>query len=78
MLHSSSGVGERRIEIIRNLRKDCILLKLDKEQGIVVLKREQYITSVQAISDITKFKRISSDPTLICLRLSQNFINKGH
>ena len=67
--------------LIRSLNTKFAILKLDKGNGIVILKRSNYIDSVNSLfNDPTKFKRIPHDLTSSChftgLR-TQTFINWG-
>ena len=73
------GLDNKKIKLIKNLRKDCVLLKPGKGNGLVVIDREQYISAVESIfADIRTFKRINTDPTLVRLSSIQSFINTVH
>ena len=75
----SIGSSIIQFELVRNLRKDCVLLKPDKGNGLVVIDRDMYISALELLfSDVTKFKRIKNDPTLVRLSSIQSFINTLH
>ena len=69
------ATDSKRVKIIRNLRKDCVILKPDKGNGVVVIKKDDYINAVQSIFAVTKFNRITTDPTLVRRSAIQRFIN---
>ena len=64
-------VDRKRIRILKNMNINFAILKPYKGNGIVILKRSDYISSVSSIFDNTlKFTKVSSDPT--STRLSRN------
>ena len=67
----------KRLKVLKSLKKDYVLLKPDKGQGIVVLKREDYVSSVQRIfDDQRKFKKVYHDLTLRNLSTIQGYLSK--
>ena len=45
--------------------KDIVILRPDKGSGAVILNRDEYIKKLSdIISDTSKFKKLSADPTL--------------
>ena len=46
--------------------KDIVILRPDKGSGTVILNRDEYIKKLSdIISDTSKFKKLSADPTLL-------------
>ena len=63
------GVWETKFQdielLISRKNKDIVLLKPDKENGVVILDRRDYDLGIQnIIQDSSKFKPLSQDPTL--------------
>ena len=55
---------KQKINVIKNLHKDFVLLKPNKGNGIVQIKATEYYTSLEKLfSDKEKFKKITEDPT---------------
>ena len=68
---------KKKINIIKNLRKDFILLKPDKGNGIVLIKTTDYYSSLEKLfSDKSKFKQISEDPTPTRLSTLQRYLKQ--
>jgi hypothetical protein len=61
----SSTRTERKSEhLLTELSKDLSILKPDKGNGIVVMKRSDYLSSVTSLfSDSSRFKLLDTDPT---------------
>ncbi len=60
-----------------NLKANFSILKPDKGNGIVVMNRSDYLTSVEGLfSDSSKFKQIPVDPTPSRLSSLQNYLSK--
>ena len=58
-------LGRKKIDILNKLTERFAILKPDKGNGIVLLNRYDYVTSVKSVfSDSSKFKKLDSDPTL--------------
>ena len=58
------NLDRKRIKIPNELKVKYSILKPDKGNGIVIMKRADYITSVKSLfSDPLKFKKITRDPT---------------
>ena len=54
---------KKKLEIIKNLRKELVILKVDKGNGIVLIGTNDYYTVVKNLfSDKSKFKEIHDDP----------------
>ena len=67
----------KRLKVLKSLKKDYVLLKPDKGQTIVVLKREDYVSSVQRIfDDQRKFKKVYHNLTLRNLSTIQGYLSK--
>ena len=65
--HQPSVADLRNFRILKELRKkkDIVILKPDKGNGVVVMDRIAYEQGIFAIiSDTSKFKVIDNDPTL--------------
>ena len=57
--------------------KDIIILRPDKGSGTVILNRDEYIKKLSdIISDTSKFKKLSADPTLLREGQLQRFLRK--
>ena len=55
---------KRKLQVIKKLRKDTVILKPDKVNGVVVIDTTDYYESLNNLfSDTTKFKRLDADPT---------------
>ncbi|KXJ12144.1 hypothetical protein AC249_AIPGENE28616 [Exaiptasia diaphana] len=70
-------IDRKRIRTNKNLRKKCVLLKPDKGQGVVLLKKADYTSSMEKLfANKTKFNQLTVDPTrLTSLR---SYLNKLH
>ena len=58
----------RKHRILKRLanNKDIVILRPDKGSGTVILNRDEYIKKLSdIISDTSKFKKLSADPTLL-------------
>ena len=59
------GFGQIRINTIRKLQDKCIILKPDKSQGVVLIKKSDYKQFMERLfSDQRKFKVLNEDPTI--------------
>ena len=57
--------------------KDIVILRPDKGSGTVILNRDDYIKKLSdIISDTSKFKKLSADPTLLREGQLQGFLRK--
>ena len=55
---------KKKLEIIRNLRKELVILKPGKENGVVLIRTNDcYATVKNLLSDKSKFKEIHDEPT---------------
>ncbi len=69
-------LAQKKVKILRNLRERCIILKPDKGQGVVLVKKEDYYHSLECIfGDKSKFQNYTEDPTLRNLATAQNYLN---
>ena len=65
----------RNIKLIKNLKKDVAILKPDKGNGVVIIDISDYRTCLaQLFEDITKFRKIDSDPTFTRLKTLQRYL----
>ena len=56
---------KRKLQVIKQLRKDTVILKPDKGNGVVVIDTTYYYESLDKLfSDTTKFRRLDADPTI--------------
>ena len=68
---------KRKLEIIKNLRKELVISILDKGNGIVLIGTNDYYTTVENLfSDKSKFKEIYDDPTPARLSSIQRYLRK--
>ena len=73
---SQFNVDRRRIHILRNMSVNFAILKPDKGNGIVILKRSDYINSLTSLFDNpNKFKKVLSDPTYTRLTSLQAYLS---
>ena len=67
---------QRKIKIMKDIRKRCMILKPDKGQGIVLINKSDYYQSLERLfGDQTKFRISNDDPTLRNLSSVQNYLN---
>ena len=70
------GFDQNRINTVRNLQDKCMILKPDKGQGVVLIKKSGYKQSMERLfSDQRKFKDFNEDPTIRNLRTVKNYLN---
>ena len=63
---------KKKLQVIKELRKDAVILKPDKGNGVVVIDSTDYYESLNKLfSDKTKFKRLDTDPTNTELNILQ-------
>ena len=68
-------VDRKRILILADMTKTLSILKPDKGNGIVVLKRSDYVTSLKSIfENKSKFTRLTNDPISTRLNTLQNYL----
>ena len=66
--------------LLRNLRKnkDIFIMKPNKGNGVVILDKKLYNNAIQeTISDTSKFKKFTEDPTLKHEASLQHFLHKA-
>ena len=78
----------RQHRVLRNLRKkkDIVVMKPNKGNGVVILDQKLYNNAIEEIiSDSSKFKKLNEDPTLkskaslqrfLCKLKQKNFFNE--
>ena len=68
---------KRKLQVIKELRKDIVILKPDKGNGVVVIDTTDYSEFLdKSFSDTTKFKRLDADPTNTKLSTLQSYLRK--
>ena len=68
---------KRKLQIIKELCKDTVVLKPDKGNGVVAIDMTDYYKSLDKLfSDKTKFKRLDADPTNTRLSTLQSYLRK--
>ena len=68
--------GNKRLNVLRELRNKFAILKQDKEQGTVLINHDDFINSLRKIfDDSTKFKKLAKDPTITRLTTVQSYLN---
>ena len=68
---------KKKLDIIKNLRKELVILKPDKGNGIVLLNVNDYYNGVDKLfQDKLKFKQILEDPTPSRLTSVQRYLKK--
>ena len=68
---------KKKLQFIKEVRKDTVILKPDKGNGVVVIDTTYYYEFYnQLFSDITKFKRLYADPTSNSFGTSQSCLRK--
>ena len=65
----------KHIKILKTLREKYAILKPDKGNGVVLIKKSEYIDCLSAIfSDATKFRKLEHDPTFTQLNSLQRYL----
>ncbi len=65
----------KHIKILKNLREKYAILKPDKGNGVVLIKKDDYVQCLSALfSDTTKFRKLKHDPTLAQLNSLQRYL----
>ena len=68
-------LGRKKIDILNTLTDKFAILKPDKGNGIVLINRQDYVTSIKSLfSDSKKFSKLNSDPTLTRLHSLQHYL----
>ena len=63
------------IKILKTLREKYAILKPDKGNGVVLIKKSEYIDCLSAIfSDATKFRKLEHGPTFTQLNSLQRYL----
>ena len=67
---------KNKTKVLKQLRQDCVILKPDKGNGIVLINKTEYNLAMKRLfSDRSKYKVIQKDPTLTKLKTVQNYVN---
>ena len=67
---------KNKTKALKQLRQDCVILKPDKGNGIVLINKTEYNLAMKKLFfDSSKFKVIQKDPTLTQLKTGQNNVN---
>ena len=65
----------RHIKILKTLREKYAILRPDKGNGVVLIKKIEYIDWLSAIfSDATKFRKLEHDPTFTQLNSPERYL----
>ena len=73
------SLDRKKIRILNSLTATYAILKPDKGNGIVLMKRSDYVSSVKSLfADPNKFKKIVSDPTPTRLSSLQKYLLTLH
>ena len=68
-------LSRKKIDILNTLTDRFAILKPDKGNGIVLINRQDYITSVKSLfSDSNKFSKLNTDLTLTRLHSLQHYL----
>ena len=68
---------KKKVQIIRKLKEEVVLLNPDKGNGVIIMDIKDYIESVNHLfSDRTKFQIIKEGPTNSRMTTLQNYIRK--
>ena len=68
---------EKKVKVIQNLRRELVILKPDKGNGIVPISIADYYKSLDHLfSDTSKFRQLKEDPTQMRFLSLQNFLLK--
>ena len=69
---------KKKLQVIKELRKDIVILKPDKNNGLVVIDTSGYYESLDKLfSDTTKL-RLDADPTKTRLSTVGSYLQKVH
>ena len=69
----------KMIKVLRNIKQKCLNLKPDIGQGIVLIDKTDYYSSMERLfNDTSKFTLIHEDPTLRNLSTVQTYLNTLH
>ena len=70
------GIDSKRLRILRRLKSKCVILKPDKGSGIVLIKREDCMLSLNKLFlDFSKFEKVHHDPTLKRMSSLQRYLH---
>ena len=66
-------------EVIENLTKNenIVLLKLDKEKGVVLMNKIDYVNKCNELLSTAQFKQLDNDPTRPTERKMQSLLRKS-
>jgi uncharacterized protein (DUF927 family) len=67
----------RKIKCIKDILEDNVILKPDKGEGVVIISRSDYATSMETLfSNRKRFRVIKEDPTPTRLSSVQRYLRK--
>ena len=70
------GIDYKRLKILRRLKNKCVILKPDKGSGIVLIKCEDYLLSLNKLFlDISKFEKVHHDSALKRMNSLQRYLH---
>ena len=70
---------DKKLQIIKDLRKDTVIVKLDKGNGVLAIDTRDYYEYLNRLfSDPTKFKRPYADSTNTKLSILQCYLRKSY
>ena len=69
-------LDRKQMNIVQNLTEKFMILEPNKGQGIVLVKKDDYIRNIEFLfSDKTKFQLLDKDANLQSLNTIQNYLN---
>ena len=69
---------KKKLEVIKNLHKELVILKPDKRNGIALIGTNDHYTVVKILfSDKSKFKEIHDYPAQAPLSSNQRYLKKA-
>ena len=77
IIKSITRKNKDTFETFETLKKNIVITKFDKGNGVVILDRKLYNNTIQEIiSNTSKFKKLNEDPILKREALLQHFLRK--
>ena len=69
-------LDNKMVKVLRNIKEKCLILKPDKDQGIVLIDKNDYYNSMERLfNDTIKFMLLQEDPKLRNLSTVQTYLN---
>ena len=73
---SRFGTDTKQIRILKTLRERFAILKPDKGNGVVLINKSDYVTSMKSIFDNkSKFREVKMDNSITLVSSLQNYLN---